>query len=116
MDIASEHIQDMIADLGDKLQEILYETLPCNRMAKYLRGSRQDKLDLNYNVPMGHFSDDQHQLILRELLDMMLEKDNESTEVVLKVLFPETLIRLYKGLFTRKLFWHGTRNSRYADQ
>ena len=103
MDISNEQLEDMIQDLVDELQEILYETRPCDRMAKYLSGSRQEKLDLNHNVPMGHFSDEQHQLILRELTDMMPEKDNESTEIVLKVLFPETLIRLLKKNDEQKL-------------
>ena len=80
MDISNEKLEDMIQDLVDELQEILCETRPCDRMAKFCSGTRQEKLNLNY-VPMGHFSDEQHQLILEELTDMMPEKDNESTEI-----------------------------------
>ena len=103
MDITPEDLRDMIADLGEDLQEIIHESVPCDRMAKYLHGSRKDRLDLNHNIPMGHFSDDQHHLILQELMDMMPEKDNESMEVVLKVLFLETPIRLYQKI-TRKSY------------
>ena len=98
MDITSEQLEDIIADLGNELQAILDKTLPCHRMSTYLNGTRKERLDLSHNVPMGHFSDEQHEFILRELTEMMLENDNESTEIVLKVLFPETLIRIFKRL------------------
>ena len=80
MDISPDDLRDMIADLGDDLQEILYKCVLCDQMARYLHGSRKDWLDLNHDVPMGYFSDDQ------ELMDMMPEKDNGSMEVVIKAL------------------------------
>ena len=95
------NLRDMIADLVDDLQDIIYESVPYECMAQYLHGSRKDRLDLNHNVPMGHFSDDKHQLILQELMDLLPEKDNERVEVVLKVLFPETLIRLYQSIMSK---------------
>ena len=39
MVIAPDVLHDMIADPGDDLQAILYENVPCDRMAKYLHGS-----------------------------------------------------------------------------
>ena len=104
MDISNERLEAMIQDIAVELQQILYETLPSDRMDKYLNGTRQEKIDLNYNVPMGYFSDEQqHQFVLEEWKDMMPEKDNQSIEVILKVLFPETLIRLYKEI-TKKSY------------
>ena len=92
----------MIQDLAPELQEILYETRPCSRWTKLQSGTKKEKLNLSYNVPMGYFSDEQHEFILQELSDMMPKKDHETTEIVLKVLFPETLIRLFMRLTKRK--------------
>ena len=67
MDISNERLEDMIQGLVDELQEILYETRPCSHWTKFQSGTKKEKLDLSYNVPMGYFSDKQHELILREL-------------------------------------------------
>ena len=85
----------MIQDVAVELQKILHETRLSSRWTKFQSGTNKEKIDLSYNVPMGYFSDDQHELILKELMEMMPNKDNESTEIVLKVLFPETLIRIF---------------------
>ena len=79
-----------------ELQEILHETRPSSRWNTFQTGTQNEKIDLGNNVPMGYFSDHQHDLILKELMDMMPDKDKQSTEIVLKVLFPETLIRIFK--------------------
>ena len=99
-DLTNMTICDMIASMAKYLQDIMSEKVPCERMFKFLHETKSDRVDLSHNCPMGHFTDSQHELITYKLFNM-LPKDTASLELILKVLFPEVMIKIYQTLMDK---------------
>ena len=99
-DLDNGTICDMIASMAQHLQDIMSEKVPCERMFKFLHGTKSDWIGLSHNCPMGHFTNDQHELIIHEL-SIMLPKNTANLELILKVLFPEVMIKIYQTLMDK---------------
>ena len=55
-------------------------------------------MNLASKCPTAYFTEKQQEAILEELMDMMPEKSARNLDCVMKVLLPETMIKLYKDI------------------
>ena len=99
-DLDNGTLCDMIASMGEHLEDIMSEKVPCERMFTFLHGTESERIGLSHNCPMGHFTDHQHELIIHELSNM-LPKNTKNLELVLKVLFPEVMIKIYQTILDK---------------
>ncbi|CAB3984910.1 Neurofilament medium polypeptide [Paramuricea clavata] len=100
-DIQLQELDQLVRDLAPYLRQIIDGEGPRERAQQFTTGRNKGRTDLDYNCPMGHFTDDQHDVIYSALCDMFLEnkKDEKRINLILRVLFPETLIKVYMGFY-----------------
>ena len=55
-------------------------------------------MNLASKCPSAYFTEKQQEAILEELMDMMPEKTPTNLDVVMKVLLPEIMIKIYQGI------------------
>ena len=79
-DLDNGTLCDMIASMAEHLEDIMSEKVPCERMFTFLHGTESERIGLSHNCPMGHFTNDQHELIIHELSNM-LPKNTKNLEL-----------------------------------
>ena len=52
-------------------------------------------MDLDFNCPMGVFTEEQHELISDTVMMMFGPSRTKDVEYILKVVFPEALVKIY---------------------
>ena len=55
-------------------------------------------MNLASKCPPAYFTEKQQEAILQELMEMMPGKSARNLDVVMKVLLPESMIKLYQGI------------------
>ena len=55
-------------------------------------------MNLASKCPTAYFTEKQQEAILQELMEMMPGKSARNLDVVMKVLLPESMIKLYQGI------------------
>ena len=56
------------------------------------------RMNLASKCPSAFFTEKQQEVILEELMDMMPGKSARNLDVVMKVLLPEIMIKIYQGI------------------
>jgi hypothetical protein len=93
--IRDEALEELVKDLEEYLKSIKAGQGPQTRMAAFSSSERKASIDLDFNCPMGHFLERQHDLISNTLVVMFGARNEQEVNLIMKVLFPETLIKLY---------------------
>ncbi|CAB3979031.1 Hypothetical predicted protein [Paramuricea clavata] len=96
-DLRDDQLKFLINQMEDYLRTIFRGEVYCRRHEDYKKGGKC-RDDLNFQVGMAHFSEDQHECILSSLVAMFCYKDTKYLDYVTKVMLPEALIKLYQDI------------------
>jgi hypothetical protein len=93
--IRPEELEDLVKGLEHYLSKIKKGEGPQERAAAFGHGGNKGCKDLDYNCPMSHFTDAQHELVANTLVNMFGVENDTEANYIMKVCFPEALIKLY---------------------
>ncbi|KAL5009105.1 hypothetical protein ScPMuIL_014686 [Solemya velum] len=99
-ELGEEHIQHLVLNNENYLRQIFQGKTLCKRHEQYKEGGQRRK-DLNYQVHLGLFSDEQHDVVMEMLIFLFCKRHHQYLDYLLKVLLPEMLIKIYMEI-------HGT--------
>lgn len=100
-DLRSDHLKYLINNMEEYLRTIFRGEVYCRRHEDYKKGGKS-KDNLNFQVGMAHFTEDQHDCIMDALMAMFCYKHIKYIDYVTKVMFPEALIKLYQDVHQTK--------------
>ncbi|XP_061174037.1 uncharacterized protein LOC133183101 [Saccostrea echinata] len=76
------------------LQDIFSGKIASDRHEVYRQGGKARR-DLNHHVHLGLFTEDQLDVVMETLMSIFCKKHHKYLEYIMKVLLPETLIKIY---------------------
>lgn len=96
-DLQNDHLKFLINKMEEYLRSIFRGEVYCRRHEEYKNGGKS-RDNLNFQVGMAHFSEDQHDCIMDALVAMFCYKHVKYLDYVTKVMLPEALIKLYQDI------------------
>ncbi|XP_028395870.1 uncharacterized protein LOC114519896 [Dendronephthya gigantea] len=96
-DLQEDHLKFLINQMEDYLRTIFRGEVYSQRHEDYKKGGKY-RDDLNFQVGMAHFNEDQHECIMSSLVAMFCYRDSKYLDYVTKVMLPEALIKLYQDI------------------
>ncbi|KAK2156676.1 hypothetical protein LSH36_207g01018 [Paralvinella palmiformis] len=79
--------------------EIISNSMVRNRRHDDYKSGIKQRVQLSWQIPLGLFTDSQVDMILHQLQLMFCKKNTKHLDYVLKVIFPEVLIKIYMDVF-----------------
>ncbi|XP_046848872.1 uncharacterized protein LOC124442420 [Xenia sp. Carnegie-2017] len=96
-DLNNNHLRFLIRQMETYLRTIFRGEVYCRRHEDYKKGGKL-RDDLNFQVGMAHFNEEQHECIMNALISMFCYKGPKYLNYVTKVMLPEALIKLYEDI------------------
>ncbi|XP_071079963.1 uncharacterized protein [Haliotis cracherodii] len=92
-ELRESHIQMMVLASEGYLRSIFTGQIQCRRHEDYKRGGIA-RLNLNYQVNLGMFSEPQQDAVMETLMAIFCKRHHKYMDYLLKVLLPEMMIRI----------------------
>ena len=64
MEISGDKLKVKVIGFKEYLENVINERKPCEQMQTFLNGKQKEHMDLNFNFPMGQFTEEQHELVI----------------------------------------------------
>ncbi|XP_050407631.1 uncharacterized protein LOC126822670 isoform X2 [Patella vulgata] len=93
-DLNRDHIKMLVLSSESYLRDIFQGKVVCERHQDYKKGG-MDRNNLNYQVHLELFTDEQHDVVMETLMEMFCKKHHKYMDYLLKVLLPEVLVKIY---------------------
>ena len=95
MDISEKAFKELVVGVRNFLENIILRSKPHERMETSLKESGKGRKEPKFNCSVGIFTSGQLQVVLDTLVDMLGISFEIGKGLMMNVLFPETLIRIY---------------------
>ncbi|CAH1798222.1 unnamed protein product [Owenia fusiformis] len=93
-DLTRDQLCHLLKDNKKYLRNI-YQGKAYNRRHEDYKKGGKARVDLTYQVRLGIFHEEQHDVVMEQLMAMFCKKNFTLLDYVMKVLFPETLVKIY---------------------
>ncbi|CAH1792452.1 unnamed protein product [Owenia fusiformis] len=93
-ELTQEQLVHLVKENKKYLRNI-YQGKAYNRRHEDYKKGGKARIDLTYQVRLGIFHEEQHDVVMEQLMTMFCKKNFHFLDYILKVLLPETLVKIY---------------------